>query len=263
MTLYYVVDSIIQDSGVSCVYKGTIVTEMGDKTGLKVNSRKYDFKEGSQYVLKIYNKKSRYDNEHSVFKLIVKNPHPYLLTPVCSDRRTLSAFFKAGDDDLFNYCQIHGSLSNETKNIIASRIIEALKHLHSLGIVHADLKLENVIYFGEPENIQLIDFTHAKVIKDIDHSKKWEQMIGTSSLSPPELGKGFDYGHVLKIDSWLLALILYEMYTWTNPFQKGKRLSLKRHLIDDPEIYKTIAALTHQDPEARLSVMDIDNAIFK
>jgi len=261
--LYFTVDAVIQETGVSSVYRGTIVSQLKNGTGLKVNTRKHDFKEGSKYVLKIYGEKLRYDNEHAVFKLIAQNPHPYLLTPIVSERSTLTAFFKAGDDDLFNYCAKDGDLTIHQKNIIASRITEAVKHLHSLGVLHADLKLENVIYFGEPEILQVIDFTHAKIVDQIDRTQKWKQMIGTKSLSPPEVQDGFDYDHALKIDSWLLALVLYELYTWTDPLQNGKGLSLKKKLIDDSDIYKTLAALTHQDPEARMAVVDIDTRIFK
>lgn len=259
--LYFSVDAVIQETGVSSIYKGTITSKPKDDTCIKVSTRKYNFKEGSQYVLKIYGDEERYSNEHAVFDLLLQNPHPYVLTPVMSDRSTLIAFFKAADDDLFNYCESN-TLTLGQKNTISIRIIEAMKHLHSLGVLHADMKLENIIYFGEPDNLQVIDFTHSKVVERIDRTQKWRQMIGTKSLAAPELHRGFNYDHTLKIDSWLLALVLYELYTWTDPLQNGKGLSLKRKLIDDPALYKTIAALTHQDPEARLSIEDIDTSIF-
>jgi serine/threonine protein kinase len=69
-------------------------------------------------------------------------------------------------NDLFDYLQDRNfSISERRAKEIALQIVQALRYLHNYGIVHRDLKLENIIMIDNSENAvpKIVDFGLAKV----------------------------------------------------------------------------------------------------
>lgn len=81
-----------------------------------------------------------------------------------------------GGQDLFDFVDIHpDGLSPLTIRRIFSQISDAIFFLHEHGIVHRDIKDENVVLDHEG-NVQLIDFGSAAYVKD---GKKFDTFSGT------------------------------------------------------------------------------------
>lgn len=81
------------------------------------------------------------------------------------------------------------------------QLISTLNYIHTQGIVHRDLKSENILFDGE--NITIIDFGTSK------HYSKEELMkktIGTTIYMAPEVVNG-NYNE--KCDIWSAGVILY------------------------------------------------------
>ena len=100
---------------------------------------------------------------------------------------------------------------------IAVAICDALEYLHTRGIVHRDIRPENVMV-GAEDRIKLIDFGGAvKTAARRFTFTKLSQVIGTSEyVSPEELkGKRGD----ARSDIYALGVMLYEMLTGKMPFQ--------------------------------------------
>ena len=90
---------------------------------------------------------------------------------------------------------------------IAMQILIALRHLHSLGLIHSDLKLENILLKNEGKSsIKVIDFGST-----IHYVNPLCSYLQSRYYRSPEviLGAGYDN----KIDIWSFGCILSELFT--------------------------------------------------
>lgn len=63
---------------------------------------------------------------------------------------------------------------------MATEIAKGLQYLHSKGVIHRDIKSENII-IGFDWDVKIIDFGTARFIEKIDKSHR-ESMVGTAGL---------------------------------------------------------------------------------
>lgn len=95
------------------------------------------------------------------------------------------------------------------------QIVAALKYVHSVHVLHRDMKPQNILLTGPQHRIvKLADFGIAKVL-----SSKTEQaqtLIGTPQFLSPELCAGSKYD--AKSDVWALGCVLYELAQLRKPF---------------------------------------------
>ena len=102
--------------------------------------------------------------------------HVYLIMDCC----------RGGD-----LCQVEGTSEQHAKAIVR-RILSAVAYLHEKGIVHRDLKLENVMFettSRKASEIKLIDFGLATKYFSSDGGKLTD-IVGTVYTMAPEVMKG-------------------------------------------------------------------------
>jgi serine/threonine protein kinase len=102
---------------------------------------------------------------------------------------------------------------------IAVGICNALEYIHGCGIVHGNLRPENVL-IGTGDSIKLIEFSGAAKTKARRLTlTKIAQMSGASDYVSPEevVGKRGD----ARSDIYALGIILYEMLTGRQPFSQN------------------------------------------
>lgn len=116
---------------------------------------------------------------------------------------------------------------------IASQILRALKYIHSFGLFHCDLKLENILLKSESKtSIKVIDFGSA-----IGNSNPLFTYLQSRYYRAPEviLGCGYDE----KIDIWSFGCILVELYTGQVLFpgenERDQLLKIIQVIGDPPE----------------------------
>ena len=101
-------------------------------------------------------------------------------------------------------------------------MMHAISYLHSKGIVHRDLKLDNVMVdgleTGDPNKIRvkLIDFGMSKFTHHGDSKINLTTYAGTLDFMAPEILEGLDYD--LTCDIWSMGVVLYMMMTGNMPF---------------------------------------------
>ena len=90
---------------------------------------------------------------------------------------------------------------------VAKQVLEALNFIHSLGIIHTDVKPENILLNSYSRStVKLIDFGSGCFVTDRPSS-----YIQSRSYRAPEVIVGTMYG--TKIDMWSLGCVLAELYT--------------------------------------------------
>jgi serine/threonine-protein kinase len=123
-----------------------------------------------------------------------------------------------------------GKFSLRDAALIIERLASALDHAHSKGIIHRDIKPDNVL-FDASNNPYLSDFGVAKVTESLI-SATGQDVIGTPAYLSPEqaLGENVDR----RSDVYGLGAMLYEMLTGERPFGKDTIIGLALQHVNDP-----------------------------
>ncbi|MGH7616836.1 MAG: protein kinase domain-containing protein [Gemmatimonadaceae bacterium] len=120
---------------------------------------------------------------------------------------------------------------------IARQIADGLSAAHELGLVHRDLKPDNVIVTRKrdgKEVAKVVDFGIAKAVSDSpqDALTRSGLVIGTPEFMSPEqlLGDPVD----ARTDIYSLGCMLYQMLTGLKPFEADSREQMIRRRLHEP-----------------------------
>ena len=113
---------------------------------------------------------------------------------------------------------------------IVQQLLRTLKAAHAQGVIHADVKSDNLIAEPTPEGeaITLIDFGLARL------DGKWETggfVSGTPEYMAPELVRG--EAPTVASDLYSVGVILYELLTGVTPFQGGTPEEILRRQLEE------------------------------
>ncbi|XP_031747365.1 serine/threonine-protein kinase N1-like isoform X2 [Xenopus tropicalis] len=92
-------------------------------------------------------------------------------------------------------------------------IVLGLEALHQLGIVHRDLKLENLL-LDRDGYLKIVDFGLSK--DRFGYSDRTKTMCGTKTYMAPEIYLKLGYG--MAADWWALGITVYVMLLYELPF---------------------------------------------
>ncbi|MBQ7354677.1 MAG: Stk1 family PASTA domain-containing Ser/Thr kinase [Clostridia bacterium] len=116
---------------------------------------------------------------------------------------------------LKEYLQEHGPLTAEETIHIAVQILSGLQHAHSRGIIHRDIKPQNII-IAPDGSIKVTDFGIAK-IPNSETITMADKAIGSVHYISPEQASGLKVD--LRSDLYSLGIILYELICNRVPFE--------------------------------------------
>jgi predicted Ser/Thr protein kinase len=121
---------------------------------------------------------------------------------------------------------------------ILMQIAKALRAAHGQGIIHRDMKPENVFLVqreGRPDFVKVLDFGIAKVVSaeenDGPRLTQTGMIFGTPEYMSPEQAQGQPPDH--RVDVYALGCIMYHMLTGGVPFKADSFMGiLTKHLLE-------------------------------
>ncbi len=139
-----------------------------------------------------------------------------------------------------------GALSEGIYRHMALHLADALAALHSAGIVHRDVKPENIMVTPD-DRVVLTDLGIARSINAPSEMSRTGQFVGSLAYAPPEAFEE-DATPTPVFDVWALGVVLYEMATGAHPFSRES-------------MEGTLRAVLHEQ-SAPLSTHGVDEAPF-
>jgi eukaryotic-like serine/threonine-protein kinase len=172
-------------------------------------------------------------------------------------------------------------LSDEEILEIGLALVGALEHAHAQGVIHRDVKPQNVLVphdavaqtpsrGGSPAVAKLADFGGARLAGD-EALTRTGDVFGTLAYMAPEQSEGHEVGS--SADLYSLALVLYEALSGVNPVRgrtpaaTARRIGapiepLERHRRDLPrELAHTLDQALRPSPELRGTLVDLHDAL--
>jgi len=200
-------------------------------------------KEGNKYAVKVVENNSLGDEENldaleTEIAILRKLDHPHIVAlkeVVVTEKETYIVMELLSGGELFNRIVEQGRFSEQAAAALFAQILLSMEYLHSLNIVHRDVKPENILYVKEGSvEIKLIDFGYAGVW---EASKQLTGLCGTPDYVAPEVltwyeddENGTPYGK--GSDLWSLGVLLYVILSGCSPFAADEEEAILQ-LVND------------------------------
>lgn len=117
----------------------------------------------------------------------------------------------------------------ETVIEYAIQITTALKEAHARGIIHRDIKSDNIMITRD-DRVKVMDFGLAK-LKGAANVTQTGRMIGTVTYMSPEQVRGETADE--RSDIWSLGIVLYEMLTGVLPYKGAYQHAVMYSIVND------------------------------
>ncbi|XP_018567827.1 ribosomal protein S6 kinase alpha-5 isoform X3 [Anoplophora glabripennis] len=166
--------------------------------------------------------------------------------------------------ELFTHLYQRDHFTEDEVRIYIGEIILALEHLHALGIIYRDIKLENILV-DESGHIVLTDFGLSKELPRADSEQRAYSFCGTIEYMAPEVVKGGTQGHDIAVDWWSVGVLTYELLTGASPFtvegERNTQQEISRRILKTTppipdslgkDVADFITKLLVKDPRKRL-----------
>lgn len=211
--------------------------------GMGSNARVYlGYKESDpsqQFAIKFINRSSEYSVEESRQNIVKEGrllqtlKHPNIIkafkleengSATTTDGEVLPhkilycVLQLAENGSLEDFLFYHGPFTEELARFYFKQMISGISYLHQNGIVHRDIKAENLL-FDSHFNLLISDFGHSAHFRNETGNQLLSESCGTPAYNPPEVGKGEYQGEPL--DIFLAGVVLFRMLTGgISPFKK-------------------------------------------
>lgn len=122
---------------------------------------------------------------------------------------------------------------NQIKDIV-KQLLEIIKYIHEIGIVHRDIKLENIILVKNHEKImvKLVDFGLSSFLIP---GSLFNNVCGTIGYTAPEIHMKVGYGK--EVDIWSLGVVVYILLEKKLPFKGRTAEEIVKETVDGAADY--------------------------
>lgn len=218
----YEISELIGMGGMADVYKAIDIID--DKI-VAVKILKNEFSENEEFL-------RRFRNES---KAIAVLSHPNIVKVLdvgFTDKIQFIVMEYIDGITLKEYIEQEGVLRWKDCVHFTVQILRALQHAHDRGIVHRDIKPQNIMLFTDG-TIKVMDFGIAKFAREVGKTIT-DKAIGSVHYISPEQARGDVTDD--KSDIYSVGVMMYEMLTGKKPFDGDNAVSIAlMHMQDEPE----------------------------
>jgi len=218
----YEIQELIGVGGMACVYRA--YDNIDDRI-VAVKILKEEYLTNEEF-------RQRFKNESKVIA-ILSHPNIVKVYDVSyGDRLQYIVMEYVEGITLKEYIRQQGRLQPREVIHFSAQILRALQHAHDKGIVHRDIKPQNIMLLADGA-IKVTDFGIARFSTGITKSIT-ESAIGSVHYISPEQARGETTDD--KADIYSVGVVLYEMLTGALPFQSENSVSVAMMQIqEDPK----------------------------
>lgn len=124
--------------------------------------------------------------------------------------------------DLKQYIRDNGKLSTQSVYHIMKQIVSAMASAHKKGIIHRDLKTQNIL-ISKDNVVKITDFGIATGLNEATLTQT-NTLVGSIHYLSPELARGSKA--TIQSDVYSLGIIMYELMSGTVPFNGDTAVSI-------------------------------------
>lgn len=166
-----------------------------------------------------HHRRLHHPNVAQLYEVIITETKVWLVLELCAG------------GELYDHLLSKKRLTEDEAQKIFAQICGAVAYIHSRGIVHRDLKLEN-IFLDRKGNAKLGDFGFTRE-NDKSLLSTW---CGSLLYCAPEIVRGDKYSGEA-VDIWSLGIILYTLLAGHLPFDDDNESATKKMILLDHPIY--------------------------
>lgn len=211
----------ISEGGMATVYSARRISD-GRVIALKVLREQYS--SDAEFV-------ERFQREA---KAVSELSHPHMVRVLGSGQddgvHFIAMEFVEGED-LKRLIRRERRLSWQRASEIAAQVCEALEYAHAHGIIHRDIKPQNILLTKDGQ-VKVTDFGIARAMSSATITQTGT-VLGSVQYLAPEQARGSPVGRTT--DLYALGVVAYEMVTGALPFDEDSPIAIAlKHLDQDP-----------------------------
>lgn len=215
------------------------------------------------------------DQEIEVVKLLINKPHDSIVKyhEVIQTKLYIYIIMEACNCGTLSSLLVKPFKTRYIKYYF-NQLVNGIKHLHSLGIVHGDIKPDNILLTNYYKNIKICDFGFSTINESSKNNNTKKIIVcGSPIYMAPELLKHIS-NHDYSSDVWGMGIILFEMACGYHPYKGIHNIkdvkSIKKNikLLDldiimntnvDKNVKQLLNNMLCEKPKDRISIESICN----
>ena len=231
---------------------------------------------GRKVAIKIINKQGITEQEMQLTKTEIEilkiGQHPNIITlydVIENEEKIYIIMEYCAGSDLFAYIEERNfKLPEKHAAQIIRKLSSAVYYLHSFGIIHRDVKPENILMTDKTEyaDIRLLDFGLSKIVRQ---GEKCTEPYGTLSYVSPEVLQDIPYDE--RCDLWSIGVITYLLLSGVLPFDDENNIKeiARKTVYEKTPFYPTlfqdvskeaidfVDKLLQKDPDKRMKMTEL------
>ncbi|ORX86315.1 kinase-like protein [Basidiobolus meristosporus CBS 931.73] len=232
---------------------------------------------GKKYAVKTFRECQKEEPVHKYLQWINNEitvsrrlNHSYIIQTheVLKENEKIHSVMEYCPCDLYQLVE-EGKVSQQLAAKYFAQVVHAIAYMHSCGIAHRDIKLENIC-IDEKGSIKLIDYGCAFIFQSSPQHKPRvaTTLCGSQAYIAPELHTREPYDPC-KADVWSIAVVyltlILRSFPWSvaNPYDPGFKMFLKHqnnakyfNRIPEPAV-PIIRRMLDPNPNTRASIQDV------
>ena len=188
------------------------------------------------------------------------SPHENVVQATASGERWIALEWKAEGDLTSLLTTMHGPPRAHMAQRLGLDITRGLAHCHRNGVLHLDMKPDNVLLWRDQENQMRACITDFGLSKELAVGRRVRFIGGTVEYTPPELGQ-----LVLgpELDAWGLGQVLFALADCSNLTTREEVKARAWHVVAqridplrarDVKLWSLLRGLTQLQPAIRFTV---------